>query len=155
MISIWEQWSQVHEPLENRTFLGKLFFNFLGVNILAPKSSHLREKQPVLGPVWSGKQTYFHWHKTPSFGYWIILINYDIIWKWRHTSTSLLNYMPYVPSCLRALRDFAAYLPWLFCALRALFAIYAHYVRIYEKTETTWDKYRLQSYICTWTLNKY
>ena len=39
----------MHEPLKNRTFLGKLFFNFLGANFLAPKSDHQREKQPVLG----------------------------------------------------------------------------------------------------------
>ena len=31
MLSIWEQWSNVHQPLKNRNYLGKkLFFNFLG-----------------------------------------------------------------------------------------------------------------------------
>ena len=51
MLSIWEQWSNVHELLKNRTYLGeKLFFNFLGADFLAPKSGHRREKRPVLGP---------------------------------------------------------------------------------------------------------
>ena len=41
----------MHEPLKNSTYLAqKLFFNFLGVDFLAPKSSHRCEKQPVLGP---------------------------------------------------------------------------------------------------------
>ena len=41
----------MHEPLKNRTFLGKnLTFDFLGADYLAPKSAHRREKQPVLGP---------------------------------------------------------------------------------------------------------
>ena len=30
--------------------LEKIFKKFLGVDFLAPKSSHRREKQPVLGP---------------------------------------------------------------------------------------------------------
>ena len=41
----------MHGPFKNRTYLGKkLFFNFLGANFLAPKSSHRHEKQLVLGP---------------------------------------------------------------------------------------------------------
>ena len=41
----------MHEPLKNRTYLGKkLFLNFLGDDFLATKSSHRRGKQPVLGP---------------------------------------------------------------------------------------------------------
>ena len=41
----------MHEPLKNRTYLGKeLFLNFLGADFLAPKSGDQREKQPVLGP---------------------------------------------------------------------------------------------------------
>ena len=41
----------MHEPLKNSTYLAqKLFFNFLGFDFLAPKSSHRCEKQPVLGP---------------------------------------------------------------------------------------------------------
>ena len=40
----------MHEPLKNITYIGKnCFFNFLGANILAPKSGHQLEKQPVLG----------------------------------------------------------------------------------------------------------
>ena len=39
----------MHEPLENRTYIGKKLFNFLGADFLAPKSGHQREKQPVLG----------------------------------------------------------------------------------------------------------
>ena len=36
-----KQWINVHEPLENITYLWKkLFFNFLGTDFLAPKSSH-------------------------------------------------------------------------------------------------------------------
>ena len=42
----------MHEPLKNRTYLGKkLPFHFLGADFLAPKSSHRCENQPVLGPV--------------------------------------------------------------------------------------------------------
>ena len=49
-MSIWEQWSNVHEPLTTRTYLRKkLFFNFLGADFVRPKSGHQREKQPVLG----------------------------------------------------------------------------------------------------------
>ena len=46
------KWSNVHEPLKDRTFYGKknLFFNFWGVDFLVPKSGGRREKQPVLGP---------------------------------------------------------------------------------------------------------
>ena len=50
MLSIWEQWNNVHESLKNRTYLGKIFFNFLGAYFLMPKSGHWLEKQPVLGP---------------------------------------------------------------------------------------------------------
>ena len=39
----------MHEPLENRTYIGKKLFNFLGADFLAPKNGHQREKQPVLG----------------------------------------------------------------------------------------------------------
>ena len=40
----------MHETLKNRTYLGKkMFFNFLGINFVVPKSSHGREKQPALG----------------------------------------------------------------------------------------------------------
>ena len=39
----------MHEPLENRTYIGKKLFNFLGADFLALKSGHQREKQPVLG----------------------------------------------------------------------------------------------------------
>ena len=42
---------EVLMSLQNRIYLGKKFFNFLGANFLMPKSSHQREKQPVLGPV--------------------------------------------------------------------------------------------------------
>ena len=50
LLGIWEQWINAHEPLKNRTYLGKkLFFNFLGADFLAPKSGHRREEQPVLG----------------------------------------------------------------------------------------------------------
>ena len=54
LLSIWEQWSNANDPLKDRTFLGKkkLFFNFMGANILAPKRSHRCEKKSVLG---SGK----------------------------------------------------------------------------------------------------
>ena len=41
----------MHEPLKNRTYLGKkVVFNFLGVNFVDPKSGHQHEKQHVLGP---------------------------------------------------------------------------------------------------------
>ena len=41
----------MHETLKNRTYLGKKkIFNILGADFLAPKCSHRREKQPVLGP---------------------------------------------------------------------------------------------------------
>ena len=41
----------MHEPSRNITYFGKkLFFNFLGVEFLAPKGGHWNEKQPVLGP---------------------------------------------------------------------------------------------------------
>ena len=47
-----KEWSSMHEPLKNRTYLGKkLFFSFLGADFLALKSSHSCEKQPVLGLV--------------------------------------------------------------------------------------------------------
>ena len=40
----------MHEPLKNKTYLGKkLFFNFFGANFVTPKSSPRHEKQPVLG----------------------------------------------------------------------------------------------------------
>ena len=46
----------MHDPLKNRTYLGKkMFFNFLCVDFVAPKSGHRREKQPVLGLECSGK----------------------------------------------------------------------------------------------------
>ena len=44
-----KEWSNVHEPLKKRTYLGKKnFFNFLGADFLMPKSQH--EKQHVWGP---------------------------------------------------------------------------------------------------------
>ena len=44
-IAIWEQWSNVHEPLKNRIYLGKkLFFNFLHTDFLLPKTSYWLEK---------------------------------------------------------------------------------------------------------------
>ena len=55
LLSWWEQWSNVHEPLKYRTYLGtKLFFNFLGADFLVAKGGHRREKQPVLGPAYYG-----------------------------------------------------------------------------------------------------
>ena len=39
-LSIWEQWSNVHEPLKNRTYLGKKIINFLGATFVASKSGH-------------------------------------------------------------------------------------------------------------------
>ena len=40
----------MHEPLKNRTHLGKkLFFSVLGADFLALNSGHQREKQLVLG----------------------------------------------------------------------------------------------------------
>ena len=48
--SLEKQWSNVNESLKNRTYLEKRFFNFLGADFLALKSSHQHEKQPVLGP---------------------------------------------------------------------------------------------------------
>ena len=48
----------MHEPLKNRTYVEKkLFFNFLVRDFLMPKSSHQREKQPVLGTVKSSHQS--------------------------------------------------------------------------------------------------
>ena len=47
--SIWEQWSNVHEPLKYRTYIRKkLLYNFFDADFVVPKSGH--EKQPVLGP---------------------------------------------------------------------------------------------------------
>ena len=41
----------MHKLLKNGTYLGKkLFFNFFEADFIAPKSSHEREKQPVLEP---------------------------------------------------------------------------------------------------------
>ena len=46
-----KQWSNVHEPLKDITYIRKkLVFNFLGANFLVRESSHQLEKQPVLGP---------------------------------------------------------------------------------------------------------
>ena len=43
MLSIWEHWTNVHEPFKNRTCLGKkLFFNFLGTDFVVPKSGTYR-----------------------------------------------------------------------------------------------------------------
>ena len=40
----------MHEPLKNRTHLGKkLFFSVLGADFLTLNSGHQREKQLVLG----------------------------------------------------------------------------------------------------------
>ena len=44
----------------DRTYLGKkIVFKFLGADFLAPKSSHRREKQPVLGPDYAAESTYY------------------------------------------------------------------------------------------------
>ena len=88
--SIREQWSNVHEPLKNITNLGKkLFFNFLGADFLAPKSSHRLEKQPVLGPdfkpVW--KQVHIRF----QFGY--ISKQLDILMDMRRDFISGSVYM--------------------------------------------------------------
>ena len=48
---VWEQWSNLHEPLNNRTYLGKKLFFFLFVFFNFLKSGHRREKQPVLEAV--------------------------------------------------------------------------------------------------------
>ena len=48
MQSIWEQWSNVHELLKKRTYVGKkCFLLFLGADFVVPKSGHRCEKQPV------------------------------------------------------------------------------------------------------------
>ena len=42
----------MHEPLKNRTYLGRYcFFHFLGADFVAPESGPQREKQQILGPV--------------------------------------------------------------------------------------------------------
>ena len=51
--SIREQWSNVDEPLKDKTYLRKkLFYNSLGVNFLTSKSGIRLEKQSVLGPAY-------------------------------------------------------------------------------------------------------
>ena len=78
----------MHEPLKNRTYLGK---KFLGANFVAPESSQRHKKQPVLGLVEPFEVKI--WVQVGSkMAKKVVFI---IVGKWGHNLPPLLRFSPF------------------------------------------------------------